>query len=300
MKRKVCYLIALLCVCVLAGCGHNHVWKDADCNSPKTCEECGETEGEALGHDYREATCTEPKTCSRCKATEGEALGHRFLEATYVAPATCEACGITEGEKIPSFMEKEGHVVSKQGSNSFLATQYSRNKETGIIFDVDDFELPFDIKITEGMDTEDKNYKLVTATMDMDLTNWSFAYQRYSISISFVDRNTGYCFNNTSEYDVFEPYSLPTKDGNLDVELRISHYMADDYLSGSYTYTLRCPKDYDGALFFVMHSNQEIGDNDNSDDGYEKGKVIDLAEYENYKTIMQKGYTPLFFSYSDN
>lgn len=59
----------------LSAC-HQHTWIEADCVSPKTCESCGETEGEPLGHSWQEASCTEPRTCTRCGQTEGEPLGH--------------------------------------------------------------------------------------------------------------------------------------------------------------------------------------------------------------------------------
>ena len=50
-------------------CGHiytktinaGHSWKTGSCTSPKTCERCGETEGEAPGHTY------ENNVCTRCK-----------------------------------------------------------------------------------------------------------------------------------------------------------------------------------------------------------------------------------------
>ena len=35
-----------------------HTWVDADCDTPKTCSVCGETEGEALGHDFVNGKCT--------------------------------------------------------------------------------------------------------------------------------------------------------------------------------------------------------------------------------------------------
>ena len=89
---------------------HVHSWLEATCTEPKTCEVCGETEGEALGHAWLEATCTEPKTCSACGATEGTAPGHRWDEGTVVQKATCQVfgvksfactvCGITRNEVI--------------------------------------------------------------------------------------------------------------------------------------------------------------------------------------------------------
>ena len=128
MKKRMTILIAvLLCMALLAGCMCKHeTWKEATCTDPRTCAECGETEGvalghveiaatcetpktcevcgftegEALGHDMVEATCEEAKHCTRCDLTEGEALGHAWQEATTELPQTCAACGITEGERI--------------------------------------------------------------------------------------------------------------------------------------------------------------------------------------------------------
>ena len=128
MKKRLT-LIALLLVCALAlsacGCKHEtwneancetpktcaacgetegaplgHSWLAATCETAKTCEVCGKTEGEALGHAWVEADCENPKTCSVCGLVEGEALGHTWLDATTEAPRTCETCGLTEGERI--------------------------------------------------------------------------------------------------------------------------------------------------------------------------------------------------------
>ncbi|MBQ7874505.1 MAG: leucine-rich repeat protein [Oscillospiraceae bacterium] len=54
-----------------------HSWKEADCVSPRSCEECGEQEGEALGHDYVGGNCTTPGECSRC-GEKGTEPGHNF------------------------------------------------------------------------------------------------------------------------------------------------------------------------------------------------------------------------------
>lgn len=101
MKRVflACLLLAIICV-LLSGCGHTHEWLDASCTTPKTCNECGETEGEPLGHSWNEATCTSPKTCSRCNATEGEALGHDWKDATCTDAKICSRCGFTEGDPL--------------------------------------------------------------------------------------------------------------------------------------------------------------------------------------------------------
>ena len=126
-KRMIILVLALVCMMVLTGCFCRHEqWKDATCTDPRTCAECGETEGEALGHVWLAATCDAPKTCETCGETEGEAkghvmveatcteakhcqqctfvegeaLGHVWLDATTEAPKTCEVCAVTEGERI--------------------------------------------------------------------------------------------------------------------------------------------------------------------------------------------------------
>ena len=105
-----------------AGC--NHVWYAPTCTEPKTCSECGATEGEALGHSETELeavapTCTEDgKTagtvCSRCNTVlvaqeVVPATGHDYAETINKEPTCTEAgnktvvcnnCGETHNEEI--------------------------------------------------------------------------------------------------------------------------------------------------------------------------------------------------------
>ncbi|MBR2047672.1 MAG: hypothetical protein IJ960_03660 [Oscillospiraceae bacterium] len=100
--KKICLIVltlALLLTMSACGCKHE-TWNEADCVTPKTCAECGETEGEALGHVWMAATCDAPKTCERCALTEGEALGHSWTEADCENPKTCSTCKLTEGDAL--------------------------------------------------------------------------------------------------------------------------------------------------------------------------------------------------------
>lgn len=104
MKRQIIRktkFISLALALILSGCGHEHNFSDATCESPRICLECGETEGEKLSHNWLEATCESPKTCALCNITEGEPLEHQWLEATIENPKKCKLCGLTEGEPLP-------------------------------------------------------------------------------------------------------------------------------------------------------------------------------------------------------
>ncbi len=120
MNSKLIAILACLLCLALTGCAatfdvdapiaanpaasteppHQHTWQAAACARPKTCDICGETEGEALGHTWLDATCITPKTCEVCGETEGDANGHSWLDATCITPKTCEVCGETEGEAL--------------------------------------------------------------------------------------------------------------------------------------------------------------------------------------------------------
>jgi len=120
MKTKRIILLAVLFVfaLALASCNlvvtnsHEHSWVEANCTSPKTCAECGETEGEALGHaeetlESKLPTCTETGltegvACSVCGEVivaqqEIPALGHDLVISEAVAP-DCLNSGLTAGE----------------------------------------------------------------------------------------------------------------------------------------------------------------------------------------------------------
>ncbi len=100
MKKYLAVLLSLFLVSALTGCCLSHQWTEADCETPKTCTKCQETEGEALGHTWTEADCVTPKTCTVCAKTEGQPLDHSWQEATCQAPKSCSACGATEGDTL--------------------------------------------------------------------------------------------------------------------------------------------------------------------------------------------------------
>lgn len=117
--KKYILILTILSTISLVGCGHEHTFSDATCESPKTCTECGETEGTALEHNWLEATTEKPKTCSLCGLTEGKAL----------PSITNTERGLTEELEVPE--EEEVESTSPESYNSTLEddTVYDENVE---------------------------------------------------------------------------------------------------------------------------------------------------------------------------
>lgn len=69
MRNKIIITIALISIIFsMIGCKHEHEFSSATCTEPKTCLECGETEGKPLGHTV------EIGICSRCGKKQKYAL----------------------------------------------------------------------------------------------------------------------------------------------------------------------------------------------------------------------------------
>lgn len=169
MKRKmISLLLVLTCLLSLTGCMCRHeVWLVADCTTPRTCEECGETEGAPLGHSWYVATCTDPKTCENCGETEGHALGHEWLDATVDAPKTCEVCGETEGE--PLVINDKDKLVGTWKCEMDLAeqinTEMALDAESAEYLNFSSFEIVVYLQFNE-----DDTYSMYTDTDAMEET----------------------------------------------------------------------------------------------------------------------------------
>ena len=100
MKKVVITALLVLLCCALSACGCKHTWNDATCQAPKTCSQCGATEGDVAAHQWTDATCVAPRTCALCGKTEGEPLPHNWAPATCTAPKTCVSCGAFEGDAL--------------------------------------------------------------------------------------------------------------------------------------------------------------------------------------------------------
>lgn len=64
--------MVLTCLLICSGCAHKHEFSDATCVEPKTCQKCGEKEGEPLSHTV------EIGKCSRCGGSVNETVLNEF------------------------------------------------------------------------------------------------------------------------------------------------------------------------------------------------------------------------------
>lgn len=111
MKRKIqCFLILLFLILILTGCQCSHEW-ESTCGNPRTCTQCGETEGEPIGHKWQEATCLTPEICELCGEKQGNALDHDWQDATCQQAQTCLRCGeMGDGALSHDYQRVHGHM----------------------------------------------------------------------------------------------------------------------------------------------------------------------------------------------
>ena len=140
----------LLAIAVgLAGCGCEHVWTEADCMMPKTCQECGETEGmladhvagewvflpDANGNKHPGIRTQLCENCSETIATEPGLLYNS--DGTYKTLPEFMAALETEAERLK--VEAEGwecgklHTEAKGGDYEHMYAFYQEGNPTHVM-----------------------------------------------------------------------------------------------------------------------------------------------------------------------
>lgn len=103
---------------------HTHNWQGATCATPKTCTECGKTDGVALDHVWLKASCDRPEQCNRCGAQRGEPISHQWVDATTTKPKTCSVCGKTEGVSLKQQRQEAMEALMQQAQLLINDRQY--------------------------------------------------------------------------------------------------------------------------------------------------------------------------------
>ncbi len=286
-KRQFC-MIGVLAVCfMLTGCGHTHTWSEATCTEPKTCNACGETEGEALGHTWADATCAKPKTCtvcgevegeafahtwvdttcaepkhcSICGETEGEPLEHTLTEANYQQAATCEVCGATLGEPLQADFEKFGLECDAELDTAypFVIPCYDTTEYTTagkITFsDYDVFESDETHEALEGYE-----WQAVTITTVFDDENaYNYGYSGFaSLSEDYYNTDT---YNESTDTYTLNYNGTDYTEVKSESEV-LQNGWNDDIFTRQARIFFHVPKGYDGNVVTVIRYNSATWDDD--------------------------------------
>lgn len=231
MKKVFCLMLVLLLALTLAACGCKHeTWKEADCVTPKTCAECGETEGAPLGHSWLAATCETPKTCENCGETEGEAPGHTWTDATCAAPKTCTSCGLTEGSVLEhtwveatteapktctgcGLTDGERIVTDARfttaATKDFHGTWVCRLDMDGELMELEDFEGTLPVNLVMKMHNDG------TLTMHIEVADQEAFYQAmkdYMMDLMYAELANGGMNKEEADQAMKDTYGMTTEE----------------------------------------------------------------------------------------
>lgn len=120
MKKFICICLAFALALGVCAC-HSHNWQEATCLAPRTCRDCGKTEGELADHTWVEATYTAPKTCSVCGKTEGMAKVPDFDSKNL---KTGMAVGRSADYVTDCLLDHEKQTVGKAVISSYDSFEY--------------------------------------------------------------------------------------------------------------------------------------------------------------------------------
>ena len=301
MKRKLLLpAMAGTIMLSLTGCGHEHVWVEATCSTPKTCSECGETEGEVADHKWIEATCEKAKYCEVCGETDGEPLSHEWLEATYEEPKTCSLCGLTEGESLPApygiennitfenlqdmelpfamAFKENGQIVDKEGM--WIETENAKISFGEITSKPSEMEGYTDITIPYQMTFS------ATVYQDIDIYSGSYGWGLTFPKFSVGDYYTGLVVPDRSTYtgggDTDFLQSAKTYEWNGNVySIGFSNSEETSYSKSDWdyngniafttynfkadeTYVITIPNGFDGAVFYIERNGSTEVNSENN------------------------------------
>lgn len=295
MKNKLC-MAGIWAVCfMLTGCCMNHEWKEASCEEPMSCAQCGKTQGEALGHTWVEATCAEPRTCERCMITEGEALGHTWVEATcererhcsvcgdtdgeplehtlteanFQQGAMCEVCGETVGEPLQAEFEKYGLVCNAELDTTYpyvipcYDAGYTTNGKV-IFSDYETFESDETHEALDGYE-----WKAVTCTIIFDDENaYYHGYSGFNrTTIDYYDNSFWDKYDEKTDTFTVNYSGIEYPGVQYDLE-ELQDGWVDDVFTYKFRNFYRVPKGYDGLVLGIFNpdiasSSSELSDIEN-------------------------------------
>ena len=177
------YLIALLTFILffLVSCGHHHDWKDATCDAPKTCADCGETQGEKLIH-----TVSDDGTCKLCK----KAISVLILDGEKRGVPIVLYDGVKLGMQM-RYISGDDHIG--------YPLSYVIYDQAGALIKEGSWpETEFSFPPTDETNTLDFNFTAYTDFFTLDAGSYTIKYLYYDGVYSTTD--------HTTNHVIFHPY----------------------------------------------------------------------------------------------
>ena len=155
-----------------------HDWADATCTAPKTCERCGTTEGEALGHDYATTWSSNADKhwheCSRCGDKADEVAHTPDREAaTETDPVKCSVCGY----EIAPALGMQDYILEMPVSIAVKLTGDEKPAKETFKFEIYDlgcedaeFEIVNDSVVVENLEFDENGVAFVGGIIKIKVT----------------------------------------------------------------------------------------------------------------------------------
>lgn len=128
MKKWMVVFSLVILVFALSGCGsHEHSWKEATYTEPKTCSECGATEGNPLDPETKESekpTSTTPSEGELVELETEEDTDESFGELA-VDPITFSGSGDQVLSKVSIAQRMYKVTLKNVGSSNFIVHAYT-------------------------------------------------------------------------------------------------------------------------------------------------------------------------------
>ncbi len=288
-KRSFGFFMACAVSMLLTACGHEHIWNEATCIAPKTCEECGKTEGDKRDHMWVEATCSEPKHCSVCGEAEGEVLEHSWVEATCKEAKHCSSCGQAEGEALahdlsePNYQQSAickicGEEVGEPLQADFdkygieCVTEYDKEYMYITGCWIGNFNGEKEVQGTVSFTKREIN-EVEEGYEELEGYEWICVDEKITFDDD-VARSYGFYYSISSQ-DYYTPYEEEYTDDSgmvttctinyngqkyedciIKVEMLSGEWSNDDIYTAIYRWSARLPKEYDGLVLCCVDSRQ--------------------------------------------
>ena len=240
----------------------------AESTDPKA-EEAGTVDAcQANGHRWEDQTCESPKTCNLCGETEGAALGHTWMDANYQAPRTCSLCEATEGEPLRAYFTESGleeKLLAPAGAYSYTLVCGDETKTTVANVIVEDYRtIPSDEThaAMDGYEWKILSLKLHFADENAVLYSfypggylWTDKYEAEIDDENGNEEADGVIEElfTTGMAQSFTWYGVEYNDGWLRIEETLTEWMQDEagkyYIDLLVTVSVRVPVGYDGFVF---------------------------------------------------